>query len=87
MPHRSTGRHAADVGAARHDRCRAGAGRGTRVGCLRAMDERVAAAIRRGGVSRGTALALHGAAVEAHPDDPCAARDRLEDLLAGVATD
>jgi hypothetical protein len=81
MAHRSTAR-APLPGRGDHAPCRASRHPAPRPSCLREMDERVATAIRREGVSRGTALALYGDAVTAHPDDPCAARDRLEALLA-----
>jgi hypothetical protein len=33
--------------------------------------------IRRGLLTRGAALALHGEAVETHPEDPCSAHRLL----------
>jgi hypothetical protein len=41
--------------------------------CERDMDRRIADVIHRGLLTRGAALALHGEAVETHPEDPCSA--------------
>jgi hypothetical protein len=45
--------------------------------CERDMDRRIAEVIRRGLLTRGAALALHGEVVETHPDDPCSAHQLL----------
>jgi hypothetical protein len=41
------------------------------------MDRRIADVIRRGLLTRGAALALHGEVVETHPEDPCSAHQLL----------
>jgi hypothetical protein len=79
MTHRSTGRLTLPA-AGGHERCHV-VGPHTRAECVRDMDARIARAIRSGGLTRGAALALYGDVVETHPEDPCAARDHLEDVL------
>jgi hypothetical protein len=54
--------------------------------CVRDMDRRIADAVRRGGLTRGAALALHGEVVETHPEDPCSARELLELSLGELVT-
>jgi hypothetical protein len=53
--------------------------------CIRDMDQRIADAIRQHGLTRGAALALYGEAVETYPEDPCSARQLLEDALGDLA--
>jgi hypothetical protein len=48
------------------------------------MDRRIAEAIRQHGLTRGAALALYGEAVETYPEDPCSARQLLEDALGDL---
>jgi hypothetical protein len=52
-----------------------------RSSCVRDMDQRIADAVRRDGLTRGAALALYGEVMETHPEDPCSARDRLAEAL------
>jgi hypothetical protein len=80
MPHLPMAVPVSRVSTARradHDGCRVGAGDVGRSDCVKEMDRRIADAIRKDGLTRGAALALYGEAVEAAPEDPCAARDRL----------
>jgi hypothetical protein len=79
MTHRSTGRRPLPA-AGGHERCQV-VGPHTRAECVRDMDARIARAIRSGGLTRGAALALYGDAVASFPEDPCAARAHLEDVL------
>jgi hypothetical protein len=88
--HRSTVLAAVSTSAAaergNHDRCAVPAHRvAPRPDCIRDMDQRIAEAIRRHGLTRGAALALYGEAVETYPEDPCSARQLLEDALGDLA--
>jgi hypothetical protein len=76
MPHTMAVPPARTAGPAGPDGCRHVEPHG-RTDCVRDMDRRIAAAIRRDGISRGTALAIYGEAVETHPGDPCSAREQL----------
>jgi hypothetical protein len=68
-----------------HDRCALPAPRtAPRPDCIRDMDQRIAEAIRRHGLTRGAALALYGEVVETYPEDPCSARQVLEDALGDL---
>jgi hypothetical protein len=89
MSHRSTVRAAVPTSAATgrlgHERCAApGEPAHVRSDCERDMDQRIGDAIRRHGLTRGAALALYGEAIETHPEDPCLARQQLEDALGDL---
>jgi hypothetical protein len=75
----------APAGREDHDRCAVPAHRvAPRPDCIRDMDRRIAEAIRRHGLTRGAALALYGEAVATYPEDPCSARQLLEDALGDL---
>jgi hypothetical protein len=73
------------AGRGNHDRCAIPVHRVVpRPDCIRDMDRRIAEAIRQHGLTRGAALALYGEAVETYPEDPCSARQLLEDALGDL---